>query len=375
MSIEVGYATTDVEKEGVYALRYRVYVEELKAYQDIADHARKQLRRSFDATGHILYAAVDGETVGSLVINWGDDAPFDDVTRQLYNLDPFLERVQPHDIITTSGFVVLPQHRKSGLLFHLLAKIAEFSNGHGAQLIFLECRPHLLNLYRKLGFRSYTRTVHHAQHGLMVPLVMVIEDVAHLEALGSPLLAFRNTRALVSEVPSRVADLLPSAGVAATSGEQAVQEWARVAERLSQEAKHRIGIFDGLAQADVDRILAQSNIIQCRRGDEVIRKGAMDRTMFVVLSGSVEVRTGNEVVAALSAGEVLGELSFLLQSERLAHVYAVTDDVRILALSEGTLRQLLADEPLLAAQLYRNLARIVARRMVSLHDRAFAPGA
>jgi hypothetical protein len=32
--------------------------------------------------------------------------------------------------------------------------------------------------------------------------------------------------------------------------------------------------------------------------------------MFVVLSGSVEVREGNQVVAALGAGQVLGEDRF-----------------------------------------------------------------
>jgi hypothetical protein len=304
MNIEVGFATTEAQKEGVYALRYRVSVEELKAYQDIADHARKHLKRSCDKTGHIIYATVDGEYAGTLVINWGGDAPFEEETRQLYKLDPFLERVPAREIITTSGLVVLPQHRKTGLLFHMLAKITEFSNQHAVQLIFLECRPHLLNLYRKMGFRSYTRTVHHAYLGLMVPLVMVVEDVAHLESVGSPILAFRHTRELTSQVPKLVADLLPPD--AAAPGLEAAQEWTRLAERLSQEAEDRIGIFDGVAQADVDRVLAQSNIIECQRGDEVIRKGSVERTVFVVLSGSVEVREENRVVAALSPGEVLG---------------------------------------------------------------------
>lgn len=44
-------------------------------------------------------------------------------------------------------------------------------------------------------------------------------------------------------------------------------------------------------------------------------------------------------------------------------------------MSESRLRELLAHEPRVADQLYHNLSGIVARRLVSLRDRAFSVGA
>ena len=132
------------------------------------------------------------------------------------------------------------------------------------------------------------------------------------------------------------------------------------------------GIFHGFPREQLDRLLSTSNVIECRRGDEVIRRGAVDRTIFVVLDGSVEVRKNGRVVAVMSRGEVVGELAYLLRGERLANVHAITDDVRVLTLSESTLRDLSLREPAVAALRYENLAKIVARRIVSLHEWTFA---
>lgn len=51
MAVVVRFAETPEENEAVYQQRYRVYVEEMNLYQDIADHANRcSLRRSYSVT-------------------------------------------------------------------------------------------------------------------------------------------------------------------------------------------------------------------------------------------------------------------------------------------------------------------------------------
>ena len=86
--------------------------------------------------------------------------------------------------------------------------------------------------------------------------------------------------------------------------------------------------------------------------------------MFVVLDGNLEVRDGEKLLRVMSPGDVFGEVAFLLERPRTADVYAATDDVRILSLSESTLRKTIAAEPDVAAQLLLNIAKILCHRIV-----------
>ncbi|MCP4411791.1 MAG: cyclic nucleotide-binding domain-containing protein, partial [Gammaproteobacteria bacterium] len=53
---------------------------------------------------------------------------------------------------------------------------------------------------------------------------------------------------------------------------------------------------------------------------------------FIILEGTVELRNGDHVTEVKSSGDVIGAVAFLLHSERLADMYAVTDDVEILSM-------------------------------------------
>ena len=61
--------------------------------------------------------------------------------------------------------------------------------------------------------------------------------------------------------------------------------------------------------------------------------------------------------------DVIGEIAFLLQQPRSADVDAATDG-RILSMSEHTLRDLIANEPSIAAKLMLNISKILAMRFL-----------
>ena len=72
----------------------------------------------------------------------------------------------------------------------------------------------------------------------------------------------------------------------------------------------------------------------------------------------------NRLVRILSPGDIIGELAFLLERPRSMDVYAATDDVRVLSLSESTLRDMIANDPTFAAHLLLNISKILCMRLL-----------
>ena len=53
-----------------------------------------------------------------------------------------------------------------------------------------------------------------------------------------------------------------------------------------------------------------------------------------------------------------------MERPRSRDVYAATDDVRILSLSEAKLREMIRDEPAIAAQLLLNISKMLCLRIL-----------
>jgi CRP-like cAMP-binding protein len=108
-----------------------------------------------------------------------------------------------------------------------------------------------------------------------------------------------------------------------------------------------------------------SQVIECRAGDRLISKDSSDRSIYVLLEGTVVVARGEQVVAVLTRGDIFGEISFLLRAPRMADVTAVSGDVKVLCLRETTLQELMVSpsRSSLAARVMLNLARVLAARL------------
>lgn len=63
----------------------------------------------------------------------------------------------------------------------------------------------------------------------------------------------------------------------------------------------------------------------------------------MVLDGHLEARDADRLVGILTAGDVFGEMAFLLERPRSFDVYAARAGTRVLSLSEGETRKLIAD--------------------------------
>ena len=83
--------------------------------------------------------------------------------------------------------------------------------------------------------------------------------------------------------------------------------WSLLKEKLQQTPIEGIPLLKDMRDADAKRMLHTGSTLQCKSGDRIVQAGATSREMYVILSGSVEVRTGDHVVAQLGRGEIWAE--------------------------------------------------------------------
>jgi hypothetical protein len=359
MTYEVGLAETDEQKEAVYRFRYSVYVEEMGRYQGTADHAGRRLVEPDDELSWIFYACTDdGEVVGTARFSWGGSG-FTERQVEEYGLGPFLAELPPEQIGLGERVMVKAELRGTGLVEEVLRCRDDVELAHDVRIQFSACEPHLLSLYLGQGRRTYsTRNINTPEAGYLIPLVAFPQGPEKLRGVGA------QTRP--DEMPDCVEQILTGGGGAVMSplmtgaDDYALHLRAAMHEIEAQD----ISAFHGFTDDEVERCLARSNVIECAIGDRVLKKGGVARNIFVVLDGTLEARDGEQVVGVIRTGEVFGEMAFLLERPRTLDVYAASESVRILSLSESTIRKMVSEDPGVAAKLLFNISRMLCVRIV-----------
>ena len=359
MAYEVGLAETDEQKEAVYRFRYTVYVEEMGRYQGSADHAGRRLVEPDDDQSWIFYArADDGEVVGTARLSWGGNG-FTERQIEEYGLDPFLAELPPEHIALGERVMVKPELRGTGLVEEVLSCRDDTGLAHDVRIQFSACEPHLLSLYLGRGRRTYsTKNINTPEAGYLIPLVAFPQGPEALRGVGA--------HTGPDGMPDCVEQILDGGGGAVmsplmTSADDYVLHLRAAMHEIEAQ---KISAFHAFSDEEVERCLARSNVIECASGDRVLKKGGAARNIFVVLDGTLEARDGEQVVGVIRTGEVFGEMAFLLERPRTLDVYAASDPVRVLSLSESTIRTMVAEDPAVAAKLLFNISKMLCVRIV-----------
>lgn len=364
----IAQATTDDEKRAVYRLRYQVYVQEMGRYQQRADHEGRMLVEPEDEHGRIFYATDGDEVVATARLSWPGDGPLSERQIEQYALAPFLDRMDPTELCIGERGMVIPALRGTDVFTQVMSASRSFIREQRIQLIFGACEPHLLSLYLSNGQRTYSQTnINSEEAGYLIPLVTVVEDYRYFENLGVPNLDELTDYGDDARVPDCVGELINSDGAVTSLVLRPAREYLTAVRgpRAVMEGLE-LSALDGLTEAEVERCLAKSNIIECAGGDRVLKKGGTARNLFVVLEGELEVRDGPRVLARIGAGEILGEMAFLLGRPRTQDVYAASESVRVLSLSEGTIRRMIEVDTQVAANLMLNIAKMLSVRLLRM---------
>jgi CRP-like cAMP-binding protein len=130
-----------------------------------------------------------------------------------------------------------------------------------------------------------------------------------------------------------------------------------------------VALFAGLDDATIDKLASISEIRDYQAGQQVYAEGEADAALFIVLTGTIrvdkQVNAGQQqTLQQISAGEVLGAISFVLGGEHSVSAQAL-HDTELLMIRRTEFDRLAARNP---ATGYRIMLRLAGKLAALLRD-------
>ena len=367
MQAGVRFANSDHEFSACFQLRHKVYVEEMDRFTNKSNHDLKELQDEDDKHARSIIAIKDNQPIGTLRLFWGGDRNFTQEQNQAYQIGAFKPLLQENKICIVERLMVDEAHRGSTTTLRMYKEVMHFVLDHEIEAVFLDCEPHHLNSYLKLGFRPFTETYTYPGIGLVVPMVLITGDYEHLKRVGSPFSMLTREEDLSHCL--HTAELLKKIDHTSNIVSQTTSQQGDFLKQIYADTKllsnTKPKIFDSLEDDELKRVIEKSHIIECSLGDHIIEKNNAAKTIFVLLSGIVEVRRDKQLQAIIAPGEIIGEIAYFLKIPRSASIIAATNDVRVLSLDEPSMSRLLKYESELANKILLNICRTLCHRVIS----------
>lgn len=142
-----------------------------------------------------------------------------------------------------------------------------------------------------------------------------------------------------------------------------------LAMEMQREALERSPLFYGMNGYQIRKAILISELSQYADGERLIEQGTIGRSMYLVVSGQLEVvrrdPEGERRLASLGPGEVFGEIGFVRVTHRTADVRAL-GAVSVLRFDHARLEKDLAFFPHIMAKLNFNISGILGKRLAEL---------
>lgn len=132
------------------------------------------------------------------------------------------------------------------------------------------------------------------------------------------------------------------------------------------QMSRRVELFRGLDPEDIKKIFHKGWTERVVQGDALFYKGTTGNSMYVVLSGKLGVFDGEQLLAALSVGATVGEMSLLNGEARTATVKAL-EDTMVFRMDENTFKRLLSKK--VAVQMLLNMSATLSKRLADTNLR------
>ena len=119
-----------------------------------------------------------------------------------------------------------------------------------------------------------------------------------------------------------------------------------------------VEIFSETPEEDLIEVASIVEEVEVGIGEEIISKGDIGTSMFIIVEGNVRVHDGNKEIAMLGRRTVVGELAALDPEPRMATVTA-TEDTHLFRLDQGPLYDLMAEH----IEVVRGITRVLCKRL------------
>ena len=122
------------------------------------------------------------------------------------------------------------------------------------------------------------------------------------------------------------------------------------------EMLQKTPLWSGLTKQDLKLVVKLSKERKFESGHAIVSKGEAGIGFYLILEGSVEVRSDGKTLSKLGPGQFFGEMSILDNQPRSADVVTV-ETSRVLFLSAWSFKTMIADNPRIALKMLQEFSR------------------
>lgn len=182
---DIGVIDTGVGLEGIGRLRYDLFVERDGKGYECADQNARMFLEPIDEVSLNFHHSLVVETLAAVRLSWASDALGDSHLRHVVRHSGIPDGLLSRATVTSRLAVRNVRAAKLRML-PMLRETCFAGILSGARFTIVSCRPSLIDLFIRLGFRSSGRPVTDTVAGLLEVMVLDLEDNAHLAAANSP---------------------------------------------------------------------------------------------------------------------------------------------------------------------------------------------
>jgi len=363
--IQVSIATQSWEKREIYRLRYEVYIQEMAKPLGSKFSKNKQLCDSLDNRSILLYAQAGGDIAATmrLTIATAEDYSADLAEVFLMHKSKVLLSHLPNPRFGLgTKLAVKAKYRHSPALYLIITEAYRLLRENKVQLCFTGCNPSLIPLYERMGFRKFAGNFTDPGYGLLVSLVMVVEDIDYFQAVKSPL--YRHIRKYTNDltIAQRFSQAFPE--ISKHPNTQLVTRkilWEYVQRKLSTSPA-LIPTFKNIDKVSIGDLLLAGVIFHCAPGDYIIYQHSVCDDLYILISGSL-LATSQAELRTLHPGDHFGGFTLTNQIRQMESVSAKTEsDVFVLPRQAFTRYQ----------RLHQQAAEILLNNLTSIPEFAYA---
>ncbi|BBB90091.1 MAG TPA: cyclic nucleotide-binding domain-containing protein [Methylomusa anaerophila] len=354
--VSIHVAHSQAEKREIYKFRYRVLAEGMGKFIKKNKQNFGMISDCMDEYSQLLYAQSNLGIIGTLRVMFGNMGQFpQDLTKTFY-MEKFQTLVDGSNqtFCLATKLSIEKKYRGSQVLYMLTAKAYEMIRTNHVKFTFTGCNPHLIPLYEQLGFRKFSRNFTDPGYGLLVPLIMVVEDVEHFRAVRSPF--YRVARELSNDNQWGQAFLHAFPEAARYINSQLIRKddlWKIVTKKLGESPLAAVPLLAGLSQDESAVLLHSGVVVTCYEADCLVSPGEVSNEVFILLTGALLTDSAG-VQRLIQPGESFGGTGLTEPRPQYATISAAADS-EVLVIPRQGFERFCRRQPQAGHQIIRNL--------------------
>jgi CRP-like cAMP-binding protein len=129
----------------------------------------------------------------------------------------------------------------------------------------------------------------------------------------------------------------------------------------------KVFFFKGLETDELLEIMALTRREHYTMGQRIFEAGSPSDSFYIIKNGSVMIKNGPIVLATLSIGDTIGEMSFVDRENRSATVAAI-EESELMKVPFTALESLFDKYPHMSGKIYKSMAVSLSQRLRDLNE-------